>query len=58
MSNLILGLIALVMVGVFFGFYLISLGDLPLTIIFLGVFALVVVDFLQSVRKGNNETTD
>lgn len=58
MDNLIAGLIAVVMVALFFGFYLVTLGALPLTIIFLGVFALIAVDFIQSVRKGKDQTGD
>ncbi len=58
MSDLITGLIAVVLVGLFFGLYLVQLNALPLTIIFLGVFALIVADFIQSVRKGKDKTGD
>ncbi|MFQ5916007.1 MAG: hypothetical protein ACE5JS_22765 [Nitrospinota bacterium] len=58
MSDFIVGLIAVVMVGLFFGFYLITLAALPLTIIFLGVFALIVADLITSVRKGKDQTGD
>ncbi len=58
MSDLIIGLIAVGLIGLFFGFYLVALNALPLTIIFLGVFALIVADFIQSVRKGKDKTGD
>lgn len=58
MSNFIIGLIAVGLVGLFFGFYLVQLNALPLTIIFLGVFALIVADFIQSVRKGKDQTKE
>ncbi len=52
MDEMIVGLIAVVLVGVFFGFYVVTLKALPLTIIFLGVFALIMAHFIESVRKG------
>lgn len=51
MSNLIGGLIAVLLVLAFLGFYAVSLRSLPLWIIIVAVLALVMVDFFQSVRK-------
>lgn len=56
MSSFILGLIATLMVGLYFGFYLVSLRSLPLGIIFLAVFALAVYDFIETTRNKKNGT--
>jgi len=56
MSNFILGLIAMLLLGLFFGFYLVKLHSVPLAIIFVGVFALAVIEFIGTNRKGNNQT--
>ncbi len=56
MSNFILGLIATILVGVYFGFYLVTLHSLPLAIIFVAVFALAVIDFLETTIKKKNGT--
>lgn len=57
MDELIAWIIAVTLVGVFFAFYLFSLMALPLTVIFLGVFALIVMQFIEAMRegKGKNE---
>ena len=56
MSNFILGLIALVLVGLFFGFYAVSLRSVPLVIIFAGVFAMAVIEFIGTLRNGKSQT--
>jgi F0F1-type ATP synthase assembly protein I len=55
MSSFILGLISTILVGLYFGFYLLALRSLPLGIIFAVVFALAVVDFIETTRKKRNE---
>ncbi len=56
MSNFILGLIATLLVGLYFGFYLVTLHSLPLGIIFIAVFALAVVDLIETTIKKKNGT--
>jgi len=57
MSNIITGSIALLMSLTFFLFYAIRLESIVLWIIIVGNLACLVVDFVQSVRKGNNQTS-
>lgn len=57
MGNIIAGLIAVVLISVFLLFYAVTLKTLPLWIIIVGVLALVVLDFVQSVR-GKEEDED
>lgn len=57
MGNIIAGLIAVVLISVFLLFYAVTLNTLPLWIIIVGVLALVVLDFVQSVR-GKEENED
>jgi hypothetical protein len=54
-DNVITGLIAVLLISVFLGFYAVTLESLPLSIIILSVLALVLFDFVQSVRKGKDE---
>lgn len=56
MANLITGLIGVVLVAVFLGFYAIGIRSLPLSIIVVAIMMLVLADFIQTVRKGNNHT--
>ncbi len=56
MDNLIAGLIPAAMVTVFLGSYAVRLGAIPLAIIIVAVLAMVFVDFVQSIRKGGNQT--
>jgi hypothetical protein len=58
MTNFISGLIAVVLISVFFGFYAVTLESIPLWIILVGVLALIVIDFVQSVRKGNDQADE
>ena len=52
--NLITGLIAIVMVGTFLGIMVIWVPALPLIIIMIGVMSLLLYDFIQTVRFGEN----
>lgn len=56
MSNLITGSIAVLMSLTFFLFYAIRLESIVLWIIIVGNLVCLLVDFVQSVRKGNNQT--
>jgi hypothetical protein len=56
MTNFVTGIIGIAMVVSFAGFMLIWVQALPLIIIFLFVFVLLLVDFVQSLR-GNNSNT-
>jgi hypothetical protein len=50
MTNLITGIIGLLMAMIFLGFMVVWVPALPLIIIVVGVMLLAVFDFLQSVR--------
>jgi len=52
MTNVITGLIGIVMLGVFLGIMLIWVPALPLIVIVAVVMALLLVDFVRSVRRG------
>ena len=54
MGNRISAAIAGLLILSFLGFYAINLGSIALWIIIGGVLAMVVVDFVQSGLKGNN----
>ena len=56
MSNLITGSIAVLMSLTFFLFYAIRLESIVLWIIIVGNLVCLLVDFVQSIRKGNNQT--
>ena len=58
MSNIITGSIAVLMSCVFFGYYAIKLNSVALWIVIMGGLALLVYDFVQSVREDNNGNTD
>ncbi len=55
MDNIITGLIAIVMIVVFLGFYAYKVISVPLWIIIAGILALVVYDFYESVKKGEGQ---
>ena len=57
MTNLITGVIGLAMVMTFLGFMVIWVKAIPLIIIVVGVMILAVVDFVQSVRAGENSVS-
>lgn len=56
MGKFILGLIPTLLVGLYLGFYLVKLRSLPLAIIFVAVFALVLFDFIKTIRNSQNGT--
>ena len=58
MSNLISGLIPVLMCLVFMGFYAIRLGSIVLWIIIVANLAFLLVDFVQSVGKERRESND
>ncbi len=53
MSNLISGSIAVLMSAVFLLFYAVRLGSIALWIIILVNLAFLLIDFIQSVKKGD-----
>jgi hypothetical protein len=54
MSSFILGLFATLLVGVYFGFYLVKLHSIPLGIIFVAVYALAWIDFITTTRNSHS----
>ena len=58
MVNLITGSIAVLMSITFFGFYAIRLESVALWIIIAANMACLLVDFVQSIKKGNNKTNN
>jgi hypothetical protein len=58
MSNLISGLLPVVLVVAFLGYYAISINSAPLWVIIGAILAMVVTDFVQSVWKGNHQPGD
>ena len=57
MSNLISGSIAVLMCVVFLGYYAIRLESIVLWIIIVANLACLVTDFVQSLKKGKNQTS-
>ena len=57
MSNLICGAIAVSMSLVFMLFYAIRLESIALWIIIVGNLVFLVVDYVQTIKKGNNQTS-
>ncbi|MGI9332863.1 MAG: hypothetical protein ACR2RL_06855 [Gammaproteobacteria bacterium] len=53
--ELVAGVIAIVLVVVFLGNYAIVLNTLPLWIIIVGILALPLADFVQTLLKGGDE---
>lgn len=53
-TNFITGLIGILMLGAFLGFMLVWVKALPLIIIVIGVMLLLIYDFLQTMRYGQN----
>ena len=51
MSNLISGLVAALLLTVFLGFYALRLNSLALWVIIGSVLAMVIADYVQSVRS-------
>lgn len=56
MGDLIGGIVALVLIFVFMGFYVVGLHALPFTIIVVAVGALILIEFVEGVWKGKGET--
>ena len=59
MINIITGVIGLVGLLIFLGYYVVALTFVPLTLIIIGVLAMAVGDFVLSLRNtnGNNKST-
>lgn len=53
MMNLVTGVVGIVLVGLFLGFMVWWIKEVPLTLIVLGVMALLAYDFVLSLRSGN-----
>lgn len=56
MTNLFSGLLPVVLVLAFLGNYAVKINSTPLWIIIVSVLALLVVDFVQSVRSENDDS--
>jgi hypothetical protein len=54
MDNLIAGIVAVGIFIVFLGFYAIKLNSIPLWIIMGGVFIMVIIEFVETLRGGND----
>lgn len=54
MTNFITGIIGIFLVAAFLTFMLVWVPAPPLIIIVLAVMALLIIDFVQSVRAGGN----
>jgi MFS superfamily sulfate permease-like transporter len=54
MGNRLSAAFALAIIAVFLGFYAVKIASIPLTIIIVAVLAMVVTDFVQSVRESRN----
>ncbi len=50
MINLVTGVLAMVMIVVFLGYYAISIKSVPLGIIIVAILVMVAVDFIKSLR--------
>lgn len=57
MVNAITGLIGLTMVTVFLGYYVIRLNEIPLWIIIGAVLIMIVVEYVQSVRGADQNSS-
>jgi hypothetical protein len=55
MTNLVTGIIGIAAVSVFLGILLWWIKALPLIIIVAVVLTLLIVDFVQTLRTGNND---
>ncbi len=58
MSNIITGSIAVLLSCVYFGYYAIKLNSVALWIVIVGGLAMLVFDFVKSIREGKNGNTD
>ncbi len=57
MSNLISGLVAALLLTVFLGFYALRLNSLALWVIIGSVLAMVIADYVQSVRSDGDKNS-
>ncbi len=57
MSNIIPGFVAALLLVVFLGFYAVRLNSLALWVIIWSVLAMVIVDYVQSVRSDGNKNS-
>ncbi len=58
MDNIITGLIAIVLLVFFLGFYAYKVISIPLWIIIAGILAMVIYDFYESVKKSEGQNGD
>ncbi|MFQ5755068.1 MAG: hypothetical protein ACE5H7_03130 [Acidiferrobacterales bacterium] len=58
MVTLITGVIAAVMVVVFLAYYALMIHSIPLWLIIIGVLGMVIADFVETLRKGENNTSN
>lgn len=58
MANLITGLIGVLLVAVFLGYYAVMIGSIPLWIIIAVIVAVILFEFIQSIRRGRNQKRD
>lgn len=56
MFTLISGVMALVMVVVFLGYYALRIESIPLWIIIIGVLGMVIADFVRTWRQRDKNT--
>ncbi|MFQ5760089.1 MAG: hypothetical protein ACE5HM_03850 [Acidiferrobacterales bacterium] len=54
MVRLITGLIGVVMVVVFLGYYAYMIGSIPLWLIIVAILAMAIADYVQSLRTDEN----
>ncbi|HEX9767748.1 MAG TPA: hypothetical protein VGA50_01125 [Kiloniellales bacterium] len=55
MTKFVAGLIGTLMIVVFLGYYAVTLNAIPLWIIIGGVLIMVCVQFVESLKNGNQE---
>ncbi len=58
MDNIIAGVIGVAMIVVFLGFYVIKLNSIPLWIIIIGIIAMILYEFYESIAKGEGQNGD
>ncbi len=58
MDNIIAGVIGVAMIVVFLGFYVIKLNSIPLWIIIVGIIAMILYEFYESIVKGEGQNGD
>ncbi len=58
MANLIAGLIAVLLIIVFLGNYAVTLNSVPLWVIIVVVLMMILIDYVGSLRKGEQESEE